>query len=178
MKALPIAAIVALAGFLASGCQESPTTGPVMDAPQSVTKAADLQNNVIALHAILRDPSFAFNSFLEVNGEVAYRVNKTSLTKAGAYYDVELITDVSITPPGDEAEDGALLRAGERSSDRIRETDVIMDQGYFELSKSYSVDGRKDGLVLNIVFRVEEKSFAVSTISFSLMPKTIEDATK
>lgn len=178
MKALPFVAVVVLVGFLASGCQESPSTGPVMDAPQSMTKASDLQNNVISLHAILRDPSFAFNSFLEVKGEVAYRVNKTSLTKAGAYYDVELITEASIAPPGEEAEDGALLRAGGRSSDRIQDTDAIIDQGYFELSKSYSVDGRKDGLVLNIVFRVEEKSFSVSTISFSLIPKTTGHATR
>lgn len=178
MKALPIAALFVLAGFLTSGCQESPVTGPVSEISRPMIKAADLQNNVLPFHVMLRDPSLAFNSFLEVNGEVAYRVNRSSPAKSASYYEVSLITDATITPLDWDGDDATSSKAGGKSSDRIQETDVVMDQGYFEISKSYTVEGRKDGLMLNIVFRIEEDAFSVATISFSVEDGSGTDTSK
>jgi hypothetical protein len=155
--AASILAILAVAVIV--GCEDSSIIDPVAPAAASedVQLSKNLTVNTIDLHAILPDPARGLNAFAEVVGSTTYRsvVYPFDPIPPNPQFAVSLslktYADIgpyqpNVPPTPSDPE----WRVSGGSDDFV----IIPSSGETFLTKSYQMEGRSDGTLLTIEFRV------------------------
>ena len=147
---------------LVIGCQND-STAPT--SPQTLLPRVDFSKGNpitrIPIHTTFAEPR-RFYSFLDVDGDVAYRFDISVADPAGtrplSQSWISLTLNADAKPSGSE---GPVWHISGSSRDGISASST---DGVRILEKSYTVQGRTDGLSLRVQFRIEGQTTEVSKI--------------
>lgn len=155
------------------GCQENSITDPIAvtasDGPQlSKTQPA----STLDLNAVLREPGNVVNSFIEVTGQVVYTTTLVPLDPIppNPQYAIRLnmTTDARLMPANSN---GPVWSISGSSEDWA----AIPESGTTFLTKRYQIEGRSDGMNLNLRFRITLASVELSSMWLEL-PRVLRAA--
>jgi len=150
-----------LAGAVAAlmvGCQDGSIMDPTAAASSNEVLLSKPQPlNAVALTAVMREPGNAFNGFVAVAGAAEYQMTVTPLDPIppNPQHAVQLRLNVQadvrpyeegVAPPPS----GSVWRVSGSSEHVV----PIPDNGAAFLTKLYRVQGRSDGMLLNVRFRI------------------------
>jgi hypothetical protein len=130
--------------LMLAGCMDEPgmPSGPA-ESPGVFEKAGPAGEGVIPLHAIVRDPARGAQTDWVLIGEVAYRC----YCPGEPLIMIDLDMDASL-----ENEKGIVLQVMEKSIVKL----VLPLPRFGEFVTSWRVDGRSDGALLMIRFKVDQ----------------------
>jgi hypothetical protein len=148
------------------GCQENTITDPIAavgSADRQLSKAQP--GNSLILEAVLLEPGNFINSFIVVTGQVGYTATVVALDPVppNPQYAVRLTltADALLRPYYSNYPVWSISGASE---DWV----MIPDSGTTSLTKRYRIEGRNDGLWLNLRFRITLASVELSNMWLEL----------
>lgn len=160
----PLALIVAA---LVIGCQDNHITEPAPEGQAVVDRLAkNIQVKVIPISAVLREPG-QFNLFTQIVGQVSYTTTTRQRDPVPPLPQSVLVLSLSLSaelsPFGTEK---PLWSIAGSSSDELSIGDS-KDTPY-HLRKTYKIESRSDGMLLQVSFEISEKDVAVTGMSLQL----------
>jgi len=144
------------------GCQENNITDPVMAAPSEGLQLSKTQPaNSLSLDTMLREPGNIVNSYIVVTGQVGYTATVVALDPIppNPQYAVRLTltTDALLRPYDSNNPVWSISGASEDWA-------MIPESGTTSLTKRYRLEGRNDGMCLNLRFRITLASVELSSM--------------
>jgi hypothetical protein len=140
----------AVAVLFVMGCQENSITDqPTNESVNKDQSPAPYQHGFISLEAMLEDPYPVMNSFYIISGEIEYEHRVVSQN----YISLHLLTNAdlqylcTVCSPSENDVRGAFI-----SNDS--EDYLVMTSSFTILEKSFTIQGREDGMVLKCKFLV------------------------
>ena len=131
--------------LLLIGCQENSITDPVSSQTVNKDQNTEIIRGSIPLSGLLANPGGGFNSFLEVDGQINYTHEKVYVNVPPLpRYDISLKLDVNATLTDPQSPKQNYWTISSKSEDVFH----VSEEGMYILEKSFSVDGRRDGMVL------------------------------
>ncbi|HCV44007.1 MAG TPA: hypothetical protein DGH68_11025 [Bacteroidetes bacterium] len=148
------------------GCQDNTITDPiaatVLEDPL-LSKAQPAKP--IALNAVLREPGNVVNSFVEVAGQIGYIATIVPLDPIppNSQYAVRLnlTADALLRPHNSNGPVWSISGSSE-------EWGAIPESGTVFLTKRYRIEGRNDGMSLNLKFRITLTSVELNSMWLEL----------
>ncbi len=171
MKRSMFVLAIVLAAFV-TGCRDNSVTNPSDNSSVALHSGSGAlqkkESITIPINAILRDPSQAFNSFLEVKGEAVCELTIVPILSRDVV-EVATLVNVRVTPFGMNK---PAWSVNSGSTNRLD----ITRQGVGTVERAYPVVGRSDGLMLNIRFRVRLTTVEIEEVWLTLFsPAVAED---
>lgn len=153
--------------LLLIGCQESSITDPVSDdsLKKDVTSNTYHQGTIV-LERVLQDPNNVMNSYFLIQGEIEYEhelVYLDPIPPAPQFY-VSLNLSIEAELSDINAPNGPVWMISGEATDLIYE----FDGGTYTLMKTFSIQGRTDGMYLVCWFTVTSNGIELDTMSLEL----------
>ena len=156
-----------------SGCQENDVTDPVSPIYKDQLGTGDTYyQGIIRLDGILNDPYPIGNSFYRIFGQIEYDqqnifsdpalISSTRLANIHLVTDAELQYVCTVCSPSPEDELSGFL--SEVSDDRV----TIASNSVSLLEKTYTIQGRDDGMMLKFRFAVTFNGVELSAMWLAL----------
>jgi hypothetical protein len=170
--------IAAFVTLTISGCQENNVTDPAAMAQlqaNNLSKAAMESTKpaprpeTIQISATVKDPTKGSNTFIAIQGEVAYRMFQKE--RPGNNFELRLQTDAELSPTD---KDVTSWRVSQQSIDLI----YVSEEGVTWLNKVYKVDGVKDGLSLGLRFQITQFSVELVGVWLQKPPAAVDSGTR
>lgn len=162
-----------LVSSLIMGCQNSNIMEPVTAvAPEALQLSKTQPVNSLALNAVLREPGNILNSFVEITGVVAYQTTVVTLDPIPPNPQhavrLNLATDATLRPYNSN---DPIWSISGSSEDWM----PIPESGTAFLTKRYRIEGRSDGMSLNVRFRTTLTSIELTSMWLEL-PRVLRAA--
>jgi hypothetical protein len=168
-----IFALSLLVAALIVGCQDSTITDPITATASEGTQLSKTQPvHTLSLNAVLREPGNILNSFVEINGAVAYQATVVALDPIppNPQYAVRLnVTADAVLRPYNS--NGPVWSISGSSEDWAS----IPESGIAFLTRRYQIEGRSDGMLLNLKFRITLSSVELNSMWLEL-PRVLRAA--
>lgn len=152
MKATLFILAVVLAGFW-MGCQEAQMTGPEAGSGSDVPSVSKSFIPSVTLSGLLPEPSPARGGFTEVNGQVTYSLAVVPLDpippQPQFLATLDLITSAELRPSPLQSQ-----KSPWRISVTSRDIVPLFENGDGVLDRSYTIEGRTDGVRLHLRLRI------------------------
>jgi hypothetical protein len=165
--------LAAMVATVLVGCQENSIMDPIaMTASESPQLSKTQPVKTIALNAVLREPGNLVNSFVEVAGQVGYIATVVPLDPIppNSQYAVRLnLTADALLRPYNS--NGPVWSISGSSEDWA----AIPESGTAFLTRRYQIEGRNDGMLLNLRFRMTLTSVELSSMWLEL-PRVLRAA--
>ncbi|GJQ40712.1 MAG: hypothetical protein HND39_02085 [Ignavibacteriota bacterium] len=173
MKNLIVSLSAAVLLFL-TGCQDSPVDPLINDVvdKSEVQKTNTNLHGVIQLQELLSDPRSAGNSFYRVSGQIKYiyrisyrdQMLPEPQKSVSIYFetDVDMQYVCTICSPSPEDELAGFI------SDVSEDFVALVGNSVSLLEKSYSIQGREDGMLLKVRFLVTYNRIELSAVWLAL----------
>ncbi|NNJ51948.1 MAG: hypothetical protein HKP17_02165 [Ignavibacteriaceae bacterium] len=153
--------------LLLIGCQENSITDPVSDDSLKKDVTSDTYHQgAILLERVLQDPNNVMNSYFLIQGEIEYEhelVYLDPIPPAPQFY-VSLNLSIEAELSDINAPNGPVWMISGEATDLIYE----FDGGTYTLTKTFSIQGREDGMYLVCRFIVSANGIELDTISLGL----------
>lgn len=155
---LAIFTVILIGALLTGGCQDNSITEPpgtMLSA--TVPVARNLPMNSIVLNTVLHEPGIAFNSFVEVTGQIQYSTKVVHLDPVPPNPQSVLVVEMKVQADLKPFEAyGPVWGVFASSEDWVplaEETDQTAS-----LTKKFAIEGRSDGVTLNMHFQITDNS--------------------
>ena len=161
-------ATVAFSVLLLIGCQENSITDPIQDPGLQKTDDPSVHTGTITLEGILELPNQP-NSYLSISGQIAYvhRIEFVDPIPPAPQYYVSLSLHVNAELSDPYSENNQDLTISSESQNVI----YVSEEGIYLLEKSFTVRGRKDGLILLCRFLVSTDGVGLNEM-WLVLPET------
>jgi len=180
MKNLLLTLAFFLSVLLLIGCQENSITDPIQNTELQKTDNPSILIGTIALEGLLNDPHPIANSYYIINGEIQYQHSLEFLDPIppNPQYSISLNLSASANfmylctvcePQSDQASVGTLLA---ETNDNF----YVSEEGIYLLEKTFSIQGRVDGMLLKCRFLVTTDGIGLNAMWLAL-PDNNVDAT-
>ena len=160
--------LVAFSVLFLIGCQENSIVDPIQDNQLQKTDDPSVNSGIISLEGMLEIPNQP-NSFLNINGQVAYTHEIHYLDPIPPapqqYVSLSLNVNAYVTDPYSPTD--PVWGINGRSEDMI----YVSEEGIYLLEKSYNITGRKDGLLLLCRFLVTTDGIGLNEM-FLVVPES------
>ena len=173
MKNILLSLVAFLFAFII-GCQESSITDPVLNdtgsnytAEETIYLDKDILSyfpGVINLEGTLKDPSHAFNTFVDIKGVARYRVTRIYTAKRSPQPAIKVEMYVKAELTGGYSEPNNVWTVS-GVAENIRNT-TPANQAAYTFEKAFRVSNSKIPLNLVLKFQVDEK--VVTLVSMEL----------
>lgn len=145
---------------LIMGCQDGSITDPIaMTASEDPRLSKTQPVKTLVLNAVLREPGNVFNSLVELAGQVGYTATVVLLDPIppNSQYAVRLnlTADAVLRPYNSNGPVWSISGSSE-------EWATIPESGSTFLTKRYQIEGRDDGMRLNLRFRITLTSVEIN----------------
>jgi hypothetical protein len=149
------------------GCQDNHITGPAPEGQAVVDRLSkNVPVRVIPINAILREPG-QFHSFIQIVGQVSYTAEASQRDPVPPLPQSVLVLSLSLSaelsPFGTEK---PLWSIAGSSHDELAISDS--HDSPYRLQKTYKIESRNDGMLLEVSFEIGEKDVAVTEMSLQL----------
>jgi len=157
------------------GCQENPVTSPTdsnSSAKLKENNGPNINSGTIRLEGLLNDPYPVFNSFYIINGSIQYTHVAQILDPIPpnpqyiVYLNLDVVAGLTYlcTTCQPLSDDGPVGTVSIQSYDEI----FLPYEGSVLFTKSFSIQGRSDGMKLNLRFLVTESGIELNAMWLAL----------
>ncbi len=161
--------LAAVVATVLVGCQENSITDPVaVGASETLQLSKTQPVNSLALNAILHEPGHLHNSFVEIAGAAAYQATVVPLDPIppNPQYAIRLnlTSDATLRPYNSNGPVWSISGSSE-------EWAAMPEGGAAFVTRRYQIEGRSDGMLLTLKFRVTLTSVELNGMWLEL-PRT------
>jgi hypothetical protein len=177
MKTL-IITLVSLTLLVVVGCQENSISEPVVS--ESIDKILPIdehQHNIIPLQQLLNDPYPIGNSYYRISGQIEYEFHNAveDLGQAASKYHISLRLAISadlhyfcsVCSPSEQDDLAGFIQADSEDYFSLDGTSSRT------LEKSFTIQGREDGMVLKCRFSVSVDGIELNAMWLALPPQNL-----
>jgi hypothetical protein len=180
MKTLFVSLVVISLAFF-FGCQENSITDPVSNETAMKVQKDSFDSHFhgsLRIERAMRDPYPIMNSFYIINGQVDYdiRIPHTDpmLSSYKQFANIHLVINAELeyvcTVCSPSPQDDLSGFLSEASDDIV----VLVANGVSLLEKTYTIQGRNDGMMLKFTFMITNSSVELSAMWLALPTTDIE----
>jgi hypothetical protein len=164
--------LVTFSVLLLIGCQENSITNPIQDTELQKTGNPLAHTGTIDIEGMLQDPHPVMNSYYIIDGKIQYNHSlkflNPSLSNPQYLINLNLTVSVNFTylctvsePQSDEVSAGTIFI---ETNDNF----YVSEEGIYLLEKTFSIQGRDDGMVLKCRFLVTTDGIGLNAMWLEL----------